>query len=267
MSPHATVGKISRGPRRTPEEIRDLLIATGVKIVLTHGLGNLSEYLTFKRTYEVLATEDVHLTNGSVIGRVFQSQEEFHHRVLLEIAKSESEDFNVVAARIINEVMAKADRSTEDARWFALSEMCRIGSRLMMDTLHDSPTWRTWIGIWAMVGSSPRGEHREELTEALRASYVTLNRDTAVVLDAAIGHLGFRLKKPYTMKKVASIVISLSEGSSIREFVENSRSRHVSLPTGPGGINQKWTLFGLGFFAMAKEFAEIDPKWNLMKTD
>ena len=262
MRPTTRSSKSIRGPRRTPKEIRALLIATGVQIVLNHGLTNLTEYLNFKRTYEILETQGVHLTNGSVIGRVFENQEEFHHQVLVEIAQSESEDFKNVMTTIFDEVMAKADRSSEAARWFALSEMCRVGSRLMMDTLRDSPTWRTWIGIWAMVGSSPPGEHRVEILEALQASYQKLNRDTANAFEVAINYLGFRLKKRYTMKRVASIITSLSEGSSIREFIDDSEAHHVSLPTGPGGRNQKWTLFGIGFFAMAKEFVEIDPEWT-----
>jgi hypothetical protein len=72
-----------RGRRRTPDEIRDILITAGVEIVLSSGLSQMGESLTFKEVYGYLATKGVRLTNGSVIGRVFDSQDQFHHQVLL----------------------------------------------------------------------------------------------------------------------------------------------------------------------------------------
>ena len=63
------------------------------------------------------------------------------------------------------------------------------------------------------------------------------------------------------MGKVATIITSLSEGSSIRDLVDRPGMRYLNLPTGPRGASERWTLFGVGLFAIAREFVEIDPAW------
>ena len=240
-----------------------MLVRVGLDIVLKEGLANGAEHVTFKKAYEILRRQGVRLTNGSVIGRVFETQEDYQLQVVAEIAKSDSDDFNDVAVKLFQDVLLRADRTTVEGRWRALSELCRMGSKLMLDSLHDSPTWRAWIGIWALTGSSEPSDARDEIMDALRASYLALNRDTTNVFNAAIDYLGFRLKEPYTMNRVATIVTALSEGSSIRDLVDRQSIRYLKLPSGPNGKIEQWTLFGVGFHAMIREFLEIDADWEV----
>ena len=67
-----------RTPRRSRKELRRLLVEAGTELLLEEGLGTGAEHLTFKRVFERLeSTTGVRVTNASVIGRIWDSQDDF----------------------------------------------------------------------------------------------------------------------------------------------------------------------------------------------
>ena len=74
------------------------------------------------------------------------------------------------------------------------------------------------------------------------------------------GYLGFRVREPMTMRQFTDAALAWSEGQAIRQRVSGEVTR-LSLPTGPDGEMQEWTLFGVGIEALVQQFFEPDPSF------
>ena len=249
--------------RRSTDEIRQVLLDVGVETLLGEGLGSGAEVLTFKRVYDHLErTRDIRLTNASVIGRAFESQQEFQSEVLAMIAASDSGEFYDLSEVLLNEVLLAAERSSLELRWQCISDLCRVTGTLMMDSLRISPVWRIWIGIWALAGSGPLTEEKERLKEALLKSYESIMRDTAELYTAVLDYLGFRVKAPLTMTQGAAAIQALAEGSGLREMVDEQPRQTIRLPTGIDGQSEEWTIFGMALHTLVRGFIEPIPGWE-----
>ncbi len=256
---------MSSGPRvrRSSEEIRRLLLDAGVEILLDEGLGSGAEGLTFKRVYGRLErTRGVRLTNASVIGRAFRTQEEFQTEVLATIAASDSQDFRRLAEVIVEEVLVEADLTSLEGRWRCIRDISRTTGVLLLDILRSSPVWRVWIGIWALAGSGEQSPEKDRLAGALLMSYRSVMRDTTSLSTAILAMLGFRVKAPMTMEHGASAIQALAEGSALRDLVDEGAMRHISMPTGPAGEPEEWTVFGIALHTLITQFIEPDPGWQ-----
>jgi len=75
------------------------------------------------------------------------------------------------------------------------------------------------------------------------------------------GYLGFRIRAPRTMRQFADAVLAWSEGQTIRQRISGVTSR-LSLPTGPDGGMQEWTLFSVGLEGLVLQFFEPDPDFT-----
>ena len=73
--------------------------------------------------------------------------------------------------------------------------------------------------------------------------------------------LGFRIRKPMTTRQFTMAVTVLGEGCSLREHVDGHLAPIV-LPSGDGGEDQEWTLFGVGLDALVRQFFEPDPAFT-----
>ena len=109
-SPGSGVGVTGkRQHRQSREELRALLLETGRRILREQGLSSGAETLTFKTVFDRVEEEAaIRVTNGSVIGRVWENQAEFQADVLVTIALDdhhEQIDFGLEAARsMLNDV-------------------------------------------------------------------------------------------------------------------------------------------------------------------
>jgi hypothetical protein len=72
------------------------------------------------------------------------------------------------------------------------------------------------------------------------------------------GYLGFRIRAPRTVRQFTEAVLAWSQGHAIRHRVSGNVPR-LSLPTGPGGELQEWTLFSVGLEGLVLQFFEPDP--------
>ena len=258
------------GPRarRSTDEIRQLLLDAGIETLLEDGLGSGAEGLTFKRVYDRLKqTQGIRLTNASVIGRAFRTQEGFQTEVLVTIAASDSQEFNDLSGILLDDILLHADRSSVESRWQCVSDLCRITGTVMLDTLRSSPVWRVWIGIWALAGSGQPTEEKQRLKEALLISYGSIMRDTTDLYTAVLEYLGFRVRAPLTMAQGAAAIQALAEGSALRDLVDEHAMRQISLPTGTGGQLEEWTIFGMGLHTLIQHLnhSNLTDSWALLQ--
>ena len=126
-------------PRISREELRSLLLTKGQAILQEEGLGSGAVSLTFKKVFDrVEADTGIHLTNASVIRRVWKNQAEFQTDVLAAVAEDENRDeidrtIGAVAPLLGDSTSRRWRRATRhcasSAGWAGTPTSMRCGSR------------------------------------------------------------------------------------------------------------------------------------------
>src|SRR3974390_974805 len=115
----------ARRQRITRGELRLLFLQGGPAIVRDAG----GERLTCKRARERVESEaGIHVTNASIIGRIWKSQAEFATDVLVSIAAGYSSTEIEDTLMAVAPIFADVDNSSGESRRSALRELCRVGS-------------------------------------------------------------------------------------------------------------------------------------------
>jgi hypothetical protein len=255
-----TAPRRQRQEKRSPEEIRALLIEAGTDLLLQPGARGVMTPLTLTAVFQKIKDErGIRLTNASVIGRVFDSVADFRRSVFLSVAGGGSEDFAAASDHVFKTVISKADLSSPDLRWQALQETCRVSSNFMLKTMDESPTWRLWLNIMAFAITDP--EANADLISALKLSYQRLDQQSLETYSAALSILGFRPVDAQALMIFSFWADSMAEGVGIRMLVDSGARKTLALPTGPGGERQSWTKFALAFWSLVKVAVELDPNW------
>lgn len=252
-----------RRPKQSREELRALLLSTGKAILHEEGLGTGAEALTFKRVFaRVEAETGLHLTNGSIIGRVWANQAEYQMDVLAMVGAEDG-------AYEIAETMAGLapaidafDVSTEEARWHSLRQLCRLGGMANVGAMRRSADWPTWIGVWALAASGVSTPERQgKIEDALLEGLEGITRQWEDIYVSLARELGFRFRAGLTSRQFTIAATALTEGCALRDRLDDSDKGDIVLPTGRHGEPESWNLFGLALEALAVRFVEIDPDW------
>jgi hypothetical protein len=254
-----------RSTRRTRDELRELLVSTGVQLLIEEGLGTGAGHLTFKRVFEWLEQNTgVRVTNASVIGRIWENQSEYQTDVLVAIASSDGTEMLEAAFQTLRPTLARFDRSTLEGRWGAISELARVGGSAHVRVLAGSTRWQRWVGVWALVmaGADPESEAAGPVADALRHGYETVTRRFEMAYARMLSSFGFRVRPALTLRQLTVATGALAEGCALRYGVDPTSTRDIMRPTGPNGELQEWTLFSVGVEALFRAFLEIDPDWD-----
>jgi hypothetical protein len=253
----------SRRPQLSRDDLRKLLVETGREMLREEGLGAGGELLTFRRVCERIESETgIHIGNGSIIGRAWESLFDYQTDVLTTIAADDSTSEIEETLDGLTPILLDADPSSEGSRWSTVREVCRVGAAANMAALSRSADWSLWIGVWAVtsVGSAPA--RRRRIERALEESYLAVTDRMERVYQAAMDIVGFRVRSGLTIRQFTIAVAALTEGCVLRNRVDGKHMSGIIRPTGPGGEEQEWTLFGLALEALAEKFFEPDPAWE-----
>lgn len=239
-----------------------MFIDVGRSILREEGLAVGGEALTLKRVIDrVEADFGIRYTNGSILGRIWDSQSEYQTDVLATIAADDSNSEVEASMDRMASFIANMDTSSVTARRWSIRELCREVSAAHLDTLRNSTDWSLWIGIWAItaVGSAP--ERRRRIDEALRQSYLDVTDQMVAIYTSLLELLGYRPCPGLTVRQFAIASAALTEGCVLRDRVDSEQMNGILRPTGRDGGVQEWNLFGLALYALAEQFFELDPDW------
>ena len=114
-------------------------------------------------------------------------------------------------------------------------------------------------GAITAVGSPP--ERRRRVDEALQAPYSDVTEQMEGIYTALLGLLGYRLLPGVTTRQFTIAAAALAEGCVFRDQVDSAQMNGICRPTGHDGEDQEWTLLGIAFDALTKQFYELDPDW------
>jgi hypothetical protein len=252
-----------RQRRQTREELRTRLLEAGRAILLEQGLSSGAETLTFKTVFDRVQEETgIRVTNGSVIGRVWENQAEFQADVLVTIALDDHHEQIEFGLEAVRSILDNVDLSTPASRREAMRELCRLVGEINSQVVRKSSHWPLWIGVWALTASGQPLDYRQRVESALIDGFDEFTDRIVEAYAAMAGFLGFRPKEPFTLRQFAVAADSLGQGYGLRNRIDDSIMEYIDLPTGPGGATQKWTLFAVAFDGLVERFFEIDPAWE-----
>ena len=251
-----------RTPRRTREELRGLLVQAGTEILWAEGLAAGAEHVTFKRVFERLEeTAGVRITHASVIGRIWQNQEEFQTEVLKRVAELDLPDVDAEIQAALTG-LEDLDTSTPEVRWRTAMEICRMGGEATFNAMVHSRLWPRWMGIWALAVVDVGSPRKQPIVDALLSAELESTDYYETSYEAAMQELGLRIRAPFTTRQFATAIDAYAQGCALRASVDPVTSTSIDRPTGPGGASQSWTLFGVGLEALVGQFVEVDPDWT-----
>jgi hypothetical protein len=242
--------------------LRALFIDAGRAIVREDGLGTGGEMLTLKRAREwVEADAGIHVTNASIIGRVWESQAEFATDVLVTIAADYSSAEIEDTLRAVAPILTDVDGSSEESRRSALRELCRVGSAAQIEALRRSQDFSQWIAVWALAAVGATSENRRRIESALQRSYLSVTEHLDGIYQLILDLLGYRLRPGLTIRQFTISAEALTEGILLRERINAGHFEGIKRPTGTRGEEQEWTLLGVTVDALTEAFFELDPDW------
>ncbi|MGA3145982.1 MAG: hypothetical protein ABSF33_00745 [Acidimicrobiales bacterium] len=252
-----------RRPKRSRDDLHALLIGTGRAILREEGLGTGAEALTFKRVFDRVERDTgLRLTNASVIRRVWANQADYQAEVLMAIALDAGGSEVDRTLDAVAPVFEGLDLSTDEARWAAMRELCRVAGGANIEALRTSPNWPSWIGVWALATAGDQPRRRRRIDAALLQGYESATDRFEQTYLLVSSHLGFRLRQSLTIRQFAIAVGALAEGCALRNRVDALNMEGIVRPTGSGGREQGWTLFAIGLEALVHQFLELDPDWS-----
>jgi hypothetical protein len=248
-----------RKARLSREELRSLMLKAGREILKEEGIEATTNNLTFKRVFEHVEHDTgIQLTNASIIRRVWENQADFQADVLSAIAHDVERPEVDESLRAIGEFLDGFDLTTEALRLSAARQLCRVVGAASSDTLQASSNWPLWISVVAMATTDSPSERRSRVQRALQEGYLTITEFWEQSTGVFMGHLGLRLRYPWTMRQYTVTSTALSEGYALRQHIEGKMEPFV-LPTGPGDELEEWTVFGLAMEALVMQCFEPDP--------
>jgi hypothetical protein len=257
-----------RQPKQSRDALRDLLLTTGRKVLIDEGLGTRADTLTFKRVFDrVEAETGLHLSNASIIKRVWENQADYQADVLAGIAAEEGLGAFDRTIEVLGPLVGGFDVSTPEARERSLRLVARIGGAANILSLLESPNWSLWIAVWSLATAegpvrAPREAlYQQRIRAALLEGYGGFTELWEGAYRALADLLGMRIRAPLTFRQLSVAVGALAEGCSLRHRVDQ-QMEGILRPTGPDGENEEWTLFGIGLEAILRQFLELDPDWT-----
>ena len=248
--------------RRSRDELRALLIAAGREILEEEGLTVGAGELTFKRVFDQVEMEHgVRLTNGSVIRRVWENQDDFRTDVLIEVVSAGDSSGELVRTfAAMAPTLGSSDRSTPEARMRSLRELSRVGGGAAIRARLETRDWSLWMGVWVLALTTTLTGRRQHVRDALVDGLgAETDRWEELFLGVA-AYLGIRPRAPFTVRQFTIAVSAMIEGCALRQGGDPTLEP-IMRATGPGGSLQEWTLLGVCTDAIAQRFFEIDPDW------
>lgn len=246
-------------PRRARGETRQLIIDTGVRLLLERGLRGGCDHVGMAEVLaEVHSSTGQRVTNASVYGRIWATQDEFHCDLLLAAAGFFPSGEERATQGAADQILATADLHSAQGRQSALGMFCRVGGAAHLHTMASSRAWQTWLAIWAITVSTPTLDDDIERGPAIAKRHELAVLEFSRVLAALLPRVGHRMKPPFTLEQLSMTVYALSEGLVLHHRFAPQTVVSVELPTLAGGAPETWSLFSVALQALLDGFTELD---------
>ena len=159
------------------------------------------------------------------------------------------------AVSSVLDTMPELESLTPEERGEWLRRVFREGTNSNHLMADRSQLWQTYVAISASLLSQQTVSSNLEAAWRHGEDTATLRYQNLYQLFAQM--FGLRLRYAYTWPQFATAVSALSEGLMIRSNV-SPHVRELTRCTGPNGEPEHWTLFGVAFEGLIRQFFEPD---------
>jgi len=259
---HDSVDREVAKTRRPRAELRRIVLDAGQDLLLNEGLGSGAEHLSFKRVLSyVEATQGIRITNASIIGRVWENQEEFQFDVVRSVVEHQGNLEVEAAGGAFDEVLLRLDTSTLALRRASLAELIRVTCAQYLDSASGSAAAIQTALITYIAAATGTGQNTE-LVESFRATNERLTDRYIELYDAGMQVVGWRVRDGYTIRRVAATFSAIAEGMLLRHIVEPDALAPIMRPCPLVGADVEWSMLAVSMDALVDYFGEPDPQWS-----
>ena len=260
--PHARASRADAPRiRRSREELRELLLEAGREVLLTDGLGSGAEHLTFKRVLSHVAdSRGIRVTNASVIGRIWDNQEDFQTDVVRSLVEDRGDEEVEDTSTVLLDVLGRLDVSTPELRRASLSELIRVSCAEYLRTAStSSATIQTALVTYVAAAHRTRGD--PEVVTWFRETNDRLTRKYTELYELGLAAVGYRVRPHLSLHDASVALSAFAEGILLRQAVEPDAFNCIVRVRALDGVPVEWTVFALAMDALADFFTEPDPDW------
>jgi hypothetical protein len=254
---------VAPGPRvrRSREELREIVLEAGREVLLTEGLGTGAEHLSFKRVLShVAATRGIRITNASVIGRIWENQEQFQLDVVNTIANIQGDEEASLTTEALEAALARLDVSTPARRRASLAELIRVSCAEYMTAASTSAA-TIQMALVSYVAASQTATSDNRMIDSYRSTNRRLTARYEELYSHGLQACGWRIRPQYSMHEVASLLSAVAEGILLHQLIDPRAFQPIVLASGLDGSDVEWTQHGITMNMLVDFFAEPDPDW------
>ena len=248
--------------RRSREELRELVLEAGREVLLTEGLGTGAEHLSFKRVLSHVAdSRGIRVTNASVIGRIWDNQEEFQLDVIRSVTTEQGDEEAAATAQALAEVLGRIDVSSAALRRASLGELIRVAcNRYMAAASTSTATIQT--ALVAYVAASRAASADDRLIESYRRTNDRLTGGYSELYALGLAACGWRLRPEFALRDVASLLSALAEGLLLHQLVDPDAFRPIRRVCVLDGSVVEWHQHAVTMDCLVDFYCEPDPDWR-----
>ena len=262
MDPGTPAETGQRNPRLRREELQQLLLATGVKILHEEGLSDGGHNLTYADAFRRFESETgVKVSRAQVHGRIWDSVEDYRSAVLARLATYELRKPSEATNGALAKVLETADLTSPEGRLETMREMIRVAARANADAVHSGDG--EFIGtLWSLQTVALQlGNAKPQIVEALGQSRRRLNSEFESLYRGLLNFLGLGLNQrmqPVGITEVLGLFTQLanaySEGFAARWAFDREPLVGITIKPSPTSKPLEWDVFSLGVLALADVF-------------
>ena len=246
--------------RRPREELREIVLEAGREVLLTEGLGTGAEHLSFKRVLaHVATTRGIRVTNASVIGRIWENQEEFQLDVIDSVANMQGDEEASIAHEAISAALERIDLSPAELRRASLGELIRVGCAQYIEAASTS-TATIQMALVTYVAASQTSSADNRLIESFRVTNRRLTGRYEELYGLGLQACGWRVQAPYTLHDVASLLSAVAEGILLHQLVDPDAFHTVVRVSPLDGTEVEWNPLAVTMDCLVEFYAEPEPE-------
>ncbi len=246
------------GPESTLEDVRALLIQTGVDDLLEAGLGTGVERLKLADVIEAAGVSRA-TAYRSLFDEALNPQETMRRDVLKHVVgrSARQEQYNSTVAAATAEFTLQADALASSDVALRTQAMRSILLVAANSNFFEVAASRERAVLTAMSGalrSIPADQLPEE-RDALRSGEEGISHRFVEMYAVYSELFGYRLKSHYEPHHFSTAIASVIDGTVMRDGYSEFLA-DIKRPTGPDGADESWTLFAILFEATYLAFWE-----------
>ncbi|MGD0882267.1 MAG: hypothetical protein ABSB09_11930 [Acidimicrobiales bacterium] len=239
-----------------------MILAAGRDLLLSEGLGTGAEHLSFKRVLSHVATsQGIRITNASVIGRIWENQEEFQFDVIRSFVDDQVDQEIDHTADALHDVLGSLDVSTPAMRRASLGELIRVTCAQYLQSATTSAATIQMALVTYIAAAKGLGDDTS-LIDSFRETSERMTLQYMELYQAGLDIVGWRVRPGLVLRDIAVLFSAIAEGILLHRLVDPDGIQSTVRPRLSDGREVEWSALAVTMDALVDVFSEPDPDWQ-----